>query len=187
MKMYSWFLRFIYSFTYYIHLGIAGEIFLISKHGWLPSFGQDQTVWDKIMAVIQIYYPLLLVILCLIISRAMVKGTKNFAGFTVQMKSSEPFGIEILYTGVQIVPYLAFIFREQLFGFLGASVMVFITILFLTWHGAFNLTLLFLGYRQYRVKTENSTFWLISKRKISNFSNSEFVHTLQDNVFVRHE
>ena len=74
-----------------------------------------------------------------------------------------------------------------MFGFGGASVLVLVTVLFLTWHGAFNLTLLLLGYRQYRVKTENSTIWMVSKRKISNFSNSELVHTLQDNVFVRHE
>ena len=83
----------------------------------------------------------------------MLKGAKKVTGFTVQMKASEPFGIEILYTGVQIIPYLTFVFREQLFGFRGALVLVLVTVLFLTWHGTFNLSLLLLGYRQYRVKT----------------------------------
>jgi len=117
----------------------------------------------------------------------MVKGTKKFARYSVQMKSSDPFGIDVLYTGVQIIPYLTLIFREQLFGFLGASVLVLITVFFLTWHGSYNLSLLFLGYRQWRLKREKSMFWLVSKRKISNFMNSESVYTLQDNVFVRYE
>lgn len=185
--MYSWFLRFVYSSTYYIHLGIVAEIYKISKHGAWPTFTPDQTVLDQAVTIIQLHYPLLLIVLCLIIAKTMVKGTKNSASYTVQMKSSDPFGVEILYTGVQIVPYLTLIFREQLFGFRGAWVLVLVTVLFLTWHGSYNLSLLFLGYRQYRVKTENSTFWLICRRKISNFSSSESVHTLQDNVFVRHE
>lgn len=185
--MYSWFLRFIYSFTYYIHLGIAGELYQLSKHGWVTSFTPEQSAWDKVFGIIQIHYPVLFIILCLFVANIMVKGAKKVTGFTVQMKASEPFGVEILYTGVQIIPYLTFVFREQLFGFRGALVLVLVTVLFLTWHGTFNLSLLLLGYRQYRVKTENSTIWIVSKRKISNFSNSELVHTLQDNVFVRHE
>ena len=185
--MYSWILRFIYSLTYYIHLGIAGELYQISKYGWVPSFSLVQSFWDGVLALLQIHYPILLVILCLIIAKIMVKGTKKVSSFTVQMKSSEPFGIEILYTGVQIIPYLSFVFKEQLFGYLGAAILVLFTVLFLTWHGTYNLSLLLLGYRQYRVRTENSTIWLISKRKISNFSGSESVYTLQDNVFVRYE
>lgn len=185
--MYSWPLRFIYSFTYYIHLGIVAEIIQIIKHGWFPTFTPAQTVFDRVVAISQIHYPVLLIILCLIVANAMVKGTKKFASYTVQMKSSESLDVGILYTGVQIVPYLSFLFREQQFGFWGALVLVLITVFFLTWHGSYNLSLLFLGYRQYRVKTENSTFWLICRRKISNFSGSESVYTLQDNVFVRHE
>ena len=140
--MYSWCLRFIYSFTYYIHLWVAAEIYLISKNGFVPKFIPCQTVWDKVLAVMQFYYPVLLIILCLIIANAMVKGTKKFARYSVQMKSSDPFGIDVLYTGVQIIPYLTLIFREQLFGFLGASVLVLITVFFLTWHGSYNLSLL---------------------------------------------
>ena len=185
--MYSWFLRFIYSLTYYIHLGIAGEIYQVSKHGLIPAFAPDQSVLEEVMEVLKIHFPIIIIMLCLIIANAMVKGTKKLASFTVQMKSSESFNIEILYTGVQIIPYLTFVFKEQLLGFRGAAVLLLITVVFLTWHGAYNLSLLFLGYRQYRIRTENSTIWLISKRKISNFSNSESVHTLQDNVFVRYE
>lgn len=185
--MYSWFLRFIYSFTYYIHLGIVAEIYLISKNGFVPVFTPCQTVWNKVQSVAHIHYPVLLIVLCLFIANAMVKGTRKFASYTVQMKSSDPFGVEILYTGVQIIPYLSFLFREQLFGFWGVSVLVLITVLFLTWLGSFNLSLMLLGYRQYRVKTENSTVWMVSKRRISNFSSSESVFTLQDNVFVRYE
>jgi len=185
--MYSWLLRFVYSFTYYIHLGIVAEIFQVSKYRIIPEFTPCQTVWDKVLSVALIHYPVLLIILCLFIANAMVKGTRKFASYTVQMKSSDPFGVEILYTGVQIIPYLSFLFREQLFGFWGVWVLVLITVFFLTWHGSFNLSLMLLGYRQYRVKTENSTIWLVSKRRISNFSTSESVFTLQDNVFVSHE
>lgn len=185
--MYSWFLRFIYSFTYYIHLGIFGEIYQISKNGWIPSFAEEETVWDKVLAVVLIHYPMLLVILCLIIANAMLKGTTKFASYTVQMKSSDPIGVNSLYTGVQIIPYLTIILKEQLSGFWGALVLVLVTVPFFTWHGSFNLSLLFLGYRQYKIKTDNSTFWLVSKRKISNFSSSESVYPLQDNVFVRYE
>lgn len=103
------------------------------------------------------------------------------------MKKSEQIGIDTLYTGIQIAPYLTFVFKDHLFGYGGVFVLLLITVVFLTWHGAFNLSLLLLGYRQYRVTTKDSTVWLVSNRKISNFSNSELVYTLQDNVFVRHE
>ena len=148
-------------------------------------FNPEQKLWEKVIDVIHIHYPVLFIIFCLIIANSMVKGIKASSTFTVQMKASEPFGIETLYTGVQIIPYITFVFREQLFGFCGAFVLVIVTVLFLAWHGSFNLSLLLLGYRQYRVKTENSTIWLVSMRKISNFSNSESVHTLQDNVFCK--
>ncbi len=185
--MYSWLLRFIYSFTYYIHIGIAWEIYQITQHGWIPTFTPGQTIWDKVLAVVSVHYPVLFIILCLIIANAMVKGTNKFVSYTVQLKSSDSFDIGILYTGVQIVPYLTFLFREQQFELVGALVLVLITVLFLTGQGSYNLSLLFLGYRQYRVKTENNTYWLVCRRKISNFSNSESVYTLQDNVFVRYE
>lgn len=185
--MYSWLLRFIYSFTYYIHIGIVAYIYQISKHGLIPLFRPDQTIEERVLEVIQIHYPLIIIILCIIIAQSMVKGAKKLASYTMQMESSESFGIEILYTGIQIVPYLTFAFREQLFGIWGALALLIVTIPFLVSHGTYNLTLLLLGYRQYKLKTDNSTIWLVSKRKISNFSNSELVHTLQDNVFVKHE
>lgn len=185
--MFSWFLRFIYSFTYYIHLAIIGELYQISKYGIMPTFTQEQAFLNRVTEVLQIHYPVLIIILCLIIANCMVKGTKKLSAFTVQMKTTEPFGIESLYTGVQIIPYLTFVFKEQLFGLSGALVLVIITVLFIVRHGSYNLSLLLLGYRQYKVKTENSTIWLVSKLKMSRFPNTESVHTLQDNVFVRYE
>ncbi len=185
--MYSWFLRFIYALSYYIHLGIVGEIYLISKNGLCPKFFEGQGIIEKVIGVLGIHYPILIIVLCLIIAKFMVKGVKKLAPFTIQMKSSEPFGIEKLYTGIQLVPYFTFAFREELFGYWGVFALLIITVLFLTSFGTFNLSLLFLGYRQYCIKTDNSTVWLVSKRKISDFSNSELVHTLQDNVFVRYE
>lgn len=142
---------------------------------------------DQILEIIEIHYPILLVALCLVVANSMVKGTKNLASFSVQMKNSEPISMENLYTGIQIIPYFTFVFKEHLFGYCGVFVLLIVTLFFLVMHGSYNLSLLLLGYRQYKVKTENSTIWMISKRKISNFSNSELVHILQDNVFVRHE
>lgn len=185
--MYSWILRFIYSFTYYIHFGIVWEFYQINKHGLIPACAMNQTLGEYATSILQIHYPLLPILLCLIIAKVMVRGTKHFARTTTQMKEAEPFGIELLYTGIQIIPYLSFVFREKLFGLWGASALILVTVLFLTRHGSYNISLLFLGYSQYKVKTENSTIWLVSKRKISNFSNSETVQTLQDNVFVRYE
>lgn len=185
--MYSWILRFLYSLTYYVHIGLLGEVYQISKKGLLPEFEAGQTKFDNVIGVIGIHYPLLFVVFCVIFAQFMVMKVKKIAGYTTQMKSSESYGIEIIYTGIQILPYFTFAFREHLFGFVGALVLLIVTVFFLVAHGTYNLTLAMLGYKQYKVKTDNSTFWLVSKRKISNFSNSEFVHTLQDNVYVRHE
>lgn len=185
--MYSWFLRFLYSLTYYIHIGIIGEVYQISKKGWMSEYELGQTEYGKVIGVIGIHYPLLFVVFCLIFAHFIVTNSRKLASYTTQMKSSESYGMEIIYTGIQIVPYFTFAFREHLFGFEGALILLILTVFFLVAHGTYNLTLAMLGYKQYKVKTDNSTFWLVSKSKISNFSNSEIVHTLQDNVYVRHE
>jgi hypothetical protein len=185
--MYSFVIRLIYAITYFIHIVIAGEIFQIGKYGFWPTFNTEESVVEKALDVLRIHYPVLIVLLFLLVAKIIVKGTKNVASYTIQMKSSETYGIEILYTGIQIAPYLTFAFTQKLLGFWGALVLIIGIVFFLVGHGTFNLTLLLLGYRQYKVKTENTTVWLVSKRKISNFSNSEVVYTLQDNVFVRHE
>ncbi len=186
--MYSWILRILYSLTYYVHIGLIGEIYQISKKGFLPEFEVGQTISDRVIGVIGIHYPLLFVAFCLVVAYFMVeKATTKLVAYTMQLKSSESYGIEIFYTGIQLLPYFTFAFRENLFGFEGALVLLIATVFFLAFHGTYNMTLAMLGYRQYKVKTENATFWLVSKRKISNFSNSEIVHTLQDNVYVRHE
>lgn len=185
--MYSWFLRFLYSFTYFIHLSIITELYQIFKHRIIPVFDPEQTIVEKIVGVILIHYPIIVFIISLIIAELMVKGAKKLAVLSVQLKSSEPVGIEFLYTGITLVPFIAFAFREHLFGIIGGLVFLIVTVLFLTSHGTFNTSLFFLGYKQYKIKTNNSTIWLVSKRKIYNYSNSELVYTLQDNVFVRHE
>lgn len=88
--MYSWILRFIYSFTYYIHLAIVCELYQFSKYGLKPTFTQEQTFWDRVTEVLQIHYPILIIILCLITANCMVKGAKMLSSFTIQMKTSEP-------------------------------------------------------------------------------------------------
>lgn len=43
----------------------------------------------------------------------------------------------------------------------------------------------FLGYNQYRVSTDSTEYWLISKRKINNFSSSFTVVEISDKVLMR--
>ena len=185
--MYSLLLRILYSFTYYIHIGMIGECYQIYKHGFWPSFSAEESWVEMTEKVLFIHYPIVFVIICLMVAKFVVCGSKKLASNTLQMKSSDPYSLETLYSGIQLIPYITFLFKDKMFGKWGASVLIIGTVLFLVGHGTYNLSLAILGYYQYRVKTENTTCWLITKRRLSNFSNSEKVHTLQDNVFVRHE
>lgn len=185
--MYSYFLRLAYSVSYYIHLGIIGEVYQIYNHGLSPVYESDVSYFKIMIDLLSFHYPLLFVIYCLIVAKLMVVNSKNLAGYTIQMKSEEAYGIEILYTGVQIVPYLTFLLKNEWLSKWGTMVLLVVSVFFLVVHGTYNLSLAILGYKQYKVKTESTTCWLICKRRVSNFSNSEFIHTLQDNVFVRHE
>lgn len=185
--MYSYLLRLAYSVSYYVHLGIVGEAYKIYNHGLYPVYESEVSYISIATDLLYIHYPLLFVIYCLIVAKLMVVNSKKLAGYTIQMKSEEAYGIEILYTGVQIVPYLTFLLRNEWFSKWGAIMLLVVSVFFLVVHGTYNLSLAILGYKQYKVKTESTTCMLICKRRISNFSNSEFIHTLQDNVFVRHE
>lgn len=185
--MYSKLLRFIYSCTYYIHVGIVGEIYKVSKCGFLPDFNSDWSCWKCIYAVGCIHFPLLFVILCLVVALLMVKHCKKLAPNTMKLHCDEAYGLELMYTGTQALPYITFIFREQWFGIWCAITVLFMTLCFLISHGTYNLTLMFLGYKQYRVQAASSSYWMISKRRISNFTSSEVVYKLQDNVVIRYE
>lgn len=185
--MYSKPLRFIYASTYYIHIGIVGEIYNITKYGLLPDF-KDNWSWCKyIYEVACIHYPLVFVVFCLVVADVMVKNCKRFAPNTIQLNNDSSYGMEILYTSTQVLPYVTSIFGEQSLGVKGVIIVMLITMFFLTSHGSFNLTLMFLGYNQYRVNAASSTYWMISKRRISNFTSSEEIHKLQDNVVIRYE
>lgn len=185
--MYSYILRLVYSITYYIHLGFLAETYLIYKLGLYPTYESEVSYFSIATDVLSIHFPLLFVVFCLIVAKLMVVNSKKLAGYTIQLKNEEAYGFEILYTGIQIVPYLTFLVKNGWPSKLGSVLLVVVSVFFLVAHGTYNLSLAILGYKQYKVKTDNTTCWLICKRRISNFSNSEFVHTLQDNVFVKHE
>lgn len=185
--MYSYLLRLAYSVTYYIHLGIIVEAYKIYNQGLYPVYESDASYISIATDLLSIHYPLFFVIYCLIFAKIMVVNSKKLAGYSIQMKSEEAYNIEILYTGVQIAPYLTFLLKTEWLNKWGTVVLVILPVFFLVAHGTYNLSLAFLGYKQYKVKTNNTTCWLICKRRISNFSNSEYIHILQDNVFVRHE
>lgn len=185
--MYSKLLRFIYASTYYIHIGIVGEIYKITNYGLLPDFKDDWSWWKYIYEVACIHYPLVFAVFCLVVADVMVKNCKRLAPNTIRLNNDAAYGTEILYASTQVLPYVTFIFMEQSFGVKSLITVMLITMFFLTSHGSFNLTLMFLGYKQYRVNAASSTYWMISKRRISNFTSSEVIYRLQDNVVIRYE
>ena len=185
--MYSKLLRFIYASTYYIHIGIVGEIYKITKYGLLPDFKDDGSWCKYIYEFACIHYPLVFTVFCLVVADMMVKKCKRLAPNTIRINNDATYGMEILSISTQVLPYGTLIFREQSLGVKGLITVMLITMFFLTSHGSFNLTLMFLGYKQYRVNAASSTYWMISKRRISNFTSSEVIHKLQDNVVIRYE
>ncbi len=185
--MYSLFLRVIYSLTYFIHIGIIGEIYQINKCGFSPSFNGDESFVQGAIMLLSIHYPLIFVIMCLVVSKWIVTHTSKLAVSSIQMTRSEPFGFEVFNTGIQLLPYMGFFFKEQFLGTWGVFILWIISIVFLASYGTFNLSLFFLGYKQYNVRAESKTIWLISKRRISNFSKSVQFYPIQENVYVRYE
>lgn len=55
---------------------------------------------------------------------------------------------------------------------------------FFTSYGAFNMSLYFMQYNQYKVSTNSSEYWLISKRKIRDISRNYHVVEISNKVFL---
>lgn len=183
--MYSIFLRYIYSLTYFIHLGILGELYQIYNNGLWPSVEGDWKCISIAYELFAIHYPLLFVVFCLVVCKLMVKHVTALAPNTIQMRKADSYGITELSSVTSLFPYITLFFDKDDIKIIGVIGIALFMSLFLVSHGIFNLSVFLLRYRQYKVHSNDSDYWLISKRRLSNFSDTIQVCRLQDNIIVK--
>lgn len=186
--MYSRIIRLLYSLSYFTLFAFLLEIYNVAV-----IWGEISIYWDlcSIREFCFIHYPVLIIVVLLCVSKSILKrAERNLSKTQILVKKSSPFSLESCLLVGQFIPF--FTFTEKLIGKSSTtltSVLTIVSILLLSFlmdvYGGFNLSMFFLGYNQYRVSTDSTEYWLISKRKINNFSSSFTVVEISDKVLMR--
>lgn len=190
--MYSYLIRFIYSLTYFSLLPILLEIINVAANWDNLTISWNANVVNTIGDIVSIHYPIIVFLLLLFLANLLIKHAgKVLSQTTIFVKKSNSIGISSCLFISQLIPLLTF--AGKIIGEISPSLVLFISlasilllaILLLAMGGTYNVALLLLGYKQYRVATEHVDYWLISKRKINNFSQGFNVVEISDKVLLR--
>ena len=133
-----------------------------------------------------IHYPIMLFLLMLLSCKYIIeKAINSLSVFSMKIEKSNPIGLNSFMLLGQLVPLLSL---SDKINFSYSGIIFVITVLllwaFFTSYGAFNMSLHFLQYNQYKVSTNSSEYWLISKRKIRDISRSYHVVEISNKVFL---
>ena len=104
----------------------------------------------------------------------------------MKIEKSNPIGLNSFMLLGQLVPLLSLSDKILNFSYSGIIFVIIVLLLwaFFTSYGAFNMSLYFMQYNQYKVSTNSSEYWLISKRKIRDISRSYHVVEISNKVFL---
>lgn len=134
-----------------------------------------------------IHYPIMLFLLMLLSCKYIIKKAINsLSVFSMKIEKSNPIGLNSFMFLGQLVPLLSL--SDKILNFSYSGIIFVITVLllwaFFTSYGAFNMSLYFMQYNQYKVSTNSSEYWLISKRKIRDISRSYYIVEISNKVFL---
>lgn len=186
--MFSIIVRLIYALTYFSFMSLVLECLNICKNWGNINIYLSPNIFEGIEAFCVIHYPILLFLLQLWASKVIIRAAKtNIVQTQLRVLKSANVGMDSLLFLGQLVPVLTLFEKvtSANFTLLLFAVLIFVLMLFLISYGAFDLSLFFLGYHQYKVSTNSSEYWLISKRRIRDFSQSFTVVEISDKILLR--
>ena len=186
--MFSPIIRLIYTLTYFCHIAAIGELYQLYKHWNRLSFYWNGMICEGVKEIISIHFPLIiLLILWLIFRKAIECARKHLTPTTIKIIKSDALGIDAIFTDKSFIPYITLLisFVGKNFAVVLFLVSIIFLWLFLAHYGNFNTMAFVPGYKQYKVSTSSASYWLISKKRINNFSSSYKVVEISDNVLLR--
>lgn len=181
-------IRIVYSISYFSLLALMLEVVNVATNWndmsiyWTPKF------LDGVQAFCVIHYPLLIFLLMLLSCNIICKRARTaLARTNLNVQKANNIGIENFLNFGQVVPLLTFSDKLFVVGYSRTIFVmaVFLLLFFFTSYGTFNMTLYIQQYHQYRVSTNSSEYWLISKRKIRDFSQSFTVVEISNKILLR--
>lgn len=188
--MFSTFIRFIYAASCLSFFCFFFEIVQLFRFEGELDFYWDGDVWGGIANLLSIHYPLLILLLQLAVSHLILNYAKiHLSQNTVHVTKSPMSNYVGSSVILQILPVATFLikYNNLLNGIVGIVVIlliILVSIIGVMKYGVYNTTLIF-TYSQDKVSSESTEYWLISKRKIHNFSRTMSVVEISDRVLLK--
>lgn len=179
--------RFLYSLSYFTLILAFWEIKNIAD-GWNDiCFYWNPCLTEGLRAFVVIHYPAILFVVILGLCKyTLSKGSSTLTRNQLKGQKSKTIGLGSTTLIGQLIPLATQL--KDLGAISSSLTMCFIMpILWLlyTTFGSLNPSLYILRYHQYRISTDSSDYWLISRRKIRNFSQSFAVVEISNGIMLR--
>lgn len=186
--MYSSFIRILYSFSYFSLMLILIEVVNIVNSWDILDFYWNSNVIDGLQAFCVIHYPFIIFVLMLLFCKyILVDAHSKLAKKQLKVVKSNPIGLDSFFFLGQLVPLLTL--SEKIFDPSSSlkyfAIFIVLMLLYFISYGSFNMSLYLMQYHQYKVSTNSSEYWLISKRKIRDFSQSFTVVEISNRILLR--
>lgn len=186
--MFAKIIRIFYSLSYFSLLALIAEGVNIKSKWDEISFYWNSNIIEGMHAFCVIHYPLLILLLMLLVCSITFHNARiTLAHSQLKVLKSSNIGLDSFFQLGQIVPLLTL--TEKLLTPSFSSVILAITVLilwpFFASYGSFNMSLYIMQYHQYKISTNSSEYWLVSKRKIRDFSQSFTVVEISNKILLR--
>lgn len=186
--MFRGLIRLLYSLSYFTPLLILLEAINVTE-GWNDlGFYWNPDLLEGLRTFGCVHYPALLFLLVLLSCKQILKkGSSMLSRKQLDVHKSNEIGWKEFSFIIQFFPLL----MQQSTSFSSVTSWVIfllgivVLLAFFTSFGAFNPSLYFLRYYQYRVSTDNLDYWLISKRKIRDLPQSFCVVEISNGIMLR--
>lgn len=186
--MFSLIIRFTYALTYFSHVAVVGELYQLYKNWNKLSLYWDGMISEGLRSIISIHFPLIILFVLWLVFVILIKCARKYlTPLKIQIAKSDLTGFDMIFTDKSLFPYITI-----LISFVGKNfiVILFPATVILLWlllahMGNFNIIAFVLGYKQYKVSTASASYWLISKKRICDFTSSYKVVEISNNVLLR--
>lgn len=186
--MFSPIIRLIYALTYFCHLAAIGELYQLYTHWSRLSIYWNGVICEGLKEIISIHFPLIiLLILWFIFRKTTEYARKHLAPVTIKISKSDLTAIDVIFADKSFLPYITLLtsFVGKSFAAILFPVATIFFWFFLAHYGNFNTMAFVLGYKQYKVSTASASYWLISNKRINNFTSPYTVVEISDSILLR--
>lgn len=186
--MYSAFVRVLYSLSYFSLMLIIIEV-INTVNSWdILDFYWPPNIVEGLHAFCTIHYPLIILSFILLFCWKLICNSHSkLSPKQLKAVKSNAIGLESFLLLGQLVPLLTLF--EKIFDTSSSVICIVVLIVlilsYFNTYGSFNLSLYLLQYHQYKVSTNSSEYWLISKREIRDFSQSFTVVEISNRILLR--